>query len=175
MDERHHLTFDTYEEGKLNLDDYLGRVVFYTERPFSPDEFKAFMFAQSQPHPEMISLIRRLKARYRLKTVAVSNEARELTIHRIRQFRLAEFIDVFVSSCFVHFRKPDPDIFRIALDISQASTRESLYLDDRAMFVDVAESLGLRGIHHTAYERTRAGLAAVGLALDNEQGSTDGR
>ena len=29
MNERHHLTFDTYEEGKLSLDDYLNRVVFY--------------------------------------------------------------------------------------------------------------------------------------------------
>ena len=28
MEERHHLTFDTYEEGKLSLDEYLNRVVF---------------------------------------------------------------------------------------------------------------------------------------------------
>lgn len=38
MDERHHLTFDAYEEGKLSLDDYLDRTVFHapglsTERP----------------------------------------------------------------------------------------------------------------------------------------------
>ena len=28
MEARHHLTFDTYEEGKLTLEEYLGRVVF---------------------------------------------------------------------------------------------------------------------------------------------------
>ncbi len=44
MNERHHLTFDTYEEGKLSLDEYLNRVVFYQERTFSKEEFKAFMY-----------------------------------------------------------------------------------------------------------------------------------
>ncbi|MEJ2555063.1 MAG: HAD family phosphatase, partial [Anaerolineae bacterium] len=39
MNERHHLTFDTYEEGKLNLYEYLNRVIFYQERPFSLEEF----------------------------------------------------------------------------------------------------------------------------------------
>ena len=34
MEDRHHLTFDTFEEGKLTLEEYLGRVVFYEERPF---------------------------------------------------------------------------------------------------------------------------------------------
>ena len=32
MDERHHLTFDTYEEGKLSLNEYLDRVVVIAER-----------------------------------------------------------------------------------------------------------------------------------------------
>jgi putative hydrolase of the HAD superfamily len=91
MNERHHLTFDTYEEGKLSLDEYLRRVVFYEKRPFSLEEFRAFMFAQSQPYPDMIALVQDLKSRHRLKVAAVSNEGRELTIHRIRKFELGTF------------------------------------------------------------------------------------
>ncbi|MFN2245418.1 MAG: HAD family phosphatase, partial [Anaerolineae bacterium] len=83
MNERHHLTFDTYEEGKLSLYEYLERVIFYEERPFSLEEFKAFMFEQSQPYREMIDLVCKLKERYRLKIAAVSNEGRELTVYRI--------------------------------------------------------------------------------------------
>jgi len=45
MHERHHLTFDTYEEGKLSLDEYLNRIVFYQERSFTKEAFKAFMYA----------------------------------------------------------------------------------------------------------------------------------
>jgi putative hydrolase of the HAD superfamily len=74
MNRRHHLTFDTYEEGKLSLDEYLNRVVFYQERPFSREEFKAFMYAQSQPYPEMIELMHGLKVQHSLQVAAVSNE-----------------------------------------------------------------------------------------------------
>jgi putative hydrolase of the HAD superfamily len=165
MNERHHLTFDTYEEGKLSLYEYLNRVVFYKERPFSLEEFKAFMFEQSQPHSEMIEMIRSLKSRHHLKIAAVSNEGRELTIYRIEKFNLGEFIDFFISSCFVHFRKPDKDIYRIALDIAQVPPSQVFYIDDRPMFIDVAESLGISGIVHRSYESTKKSLQALGLHL----------
>ena len=163
MNERHHLTFDTYEAGKLSLDTYLDRVVFYEKRPFSPEEFKSFMFAQSQPYEDMIALIKALKARYRLKVAAVSNEGRELTTYRIQTFHLETVIDFFISSCFVHFRKPDEDIYCIALDISQISPDRVVYIEDRAMFVKVAEGLGIRGIHHQDPETTRQALEGLRL------------
>jgi putative hydrolase of the HAD superfamily len=165
MSERHHLTFDTYEEGKLSLYEYLKRVVLYQERPFSLEEFRTFMFAQSQPYPDMIDLIRQLKERYDLKTAAVSNEGRELTIYRIQKFDLSSVIDFFVSSCFVHYRKPDTDMYRIALDIAQVPPNQVVYVEDRLMFVEVAQGLGIRGIQHAGYESTRSALAAFGLSL----------
>jgi putative hydrolase of the HAD superfamily len=165
MDERHHLTFDTYEEGKLSLDEYLNRVVFYQPRPFSRDDFKAFIYAQSQPFQEMIDLVRALKERYHLKVAVVSNEGRELTIYRVQKFELGTFVDFFVSSCFVHFRKPDADIFRIALDIAQVQPSEVIYIEDRPMFVQIAQGLGLHGIRHTSFESTRAALESAGLAV----------
>jgi putative hydrolase of the HAD superfamily len=166
MDERHHLTYDTYEEGKLSLDDYLDRLVFYRKRSFSRDEFKQFMFDQSQPYPDMLDFIPRLKAAHNLKIAVVSNEGWELTVYRIKTFKLGDFVDCFISSCFVHFRKPDPDIYRLALDVIQVPPEQVAYLDDRAMFVEVAHSLGIHGIHHTSYETTRQALAALGLGLD---------
>ena len=163
MDTRHHLTFDTYEIGKVSLDTYLDRVVFYLARDFTRDEFKAFMFEQSQPYPEMIELIRRTKERNRLKLAVVSNEGRELNDYRIRKFGLAEFVDFFVSSCYVHFRKPDTDIFQMAIDMAQTRPEETVYLDDRALFVEVARGMRLHAIHHTGYESTRDALSGMGL------------
>ncbi len=165
MDERHHLTFDTYEEGKLSMDEYLNRVIFNRDRPFTREEFKAFMFSRSVPFPRMIDLVTKLKARYGLKIVAVNNEGRELSFHRIRTFNLGSFIDFFVSSCFVHFRKPDTDIYRMALEMAQASPDQSLYIDDRLLFVEVARGLGLSGIHHRQFEETRNALAGYGLVV----------
>ena len=165
MNERHHLTFDTYEEGKLSLDGYLNRVVFYQARSFSREEFKAFMYAQSQPFPDMIELMRGLKAQYGLEIAAVSNEGRELTVYRVKQFGLGTFIDFFVSSCFVHYRKPDEDMYRIALDIAQVTPQRVVYIDDRPMFVEVAQSLEIRGIIHKNFETTRKTLEGLGLTL----------
>lgn len=165
MDERHHLTFGTYEEGKLSLYDYLYQVVFYKERPFTREEFTTFMFDQSMPFTDMMEFVRRLKVRYNLKIATISNEGRELTIHRINKFELGTFIDIFVSSCFVHFRKPDVDIYRIALDIARVPPSKVIYIDDRAMFVEVAQSLDIHSIHHTGLESTRSALEAFGLSL----------
>jgi putative hydrolase of the HAD superfamily len=166
MEDRHHLTFDTYEEGKLTLEEYLDRVVFYRKRPFTRAQFRRFMFAQSKPYPRMIELIRKLKAKYGLKIVVVSNEGRELNSHRIRKFKLDGFADSFISSCFVHIRKPDADIFRLALDIAQAPARQVVYIENTPMFVQVAESLGIRSILHTDYRSTCAKLASFGLQND---------
>jgi putative hydrolase of the HAD superfamily len=167
LNDRHKMSFDTYEEGKLDLDTYLNQVVFYRERPFSRKEFKEFMFAQSQPKAEMIQLVSGLKKKYDLEVAAISNEGRELTVYRIKKFNLKSFIDFFVSSCFVHFRKPDMDMYRIALDISQAEPKKSIYLDDRLLFVEIAQSLGINGIHHTGIEETRNALKNLGLTLED--------
>ncbi len=163
LNERHHLTFDTYESGKLSLDEYLERIVFYEPRKYTPQEFTQFIMDQTGPLPDMIQLIRDMKSRYNLKTVAVNNEGREINTYRIQKFGLNEFIDTFISSCYVHFRKPDKDIFRLALDVAQVLPAQTIYLDDRAMFVQVAQSLGLHCIHHTDYRLTRQALANFGL------------
>jgi putative hydrolase of the HAD superfamily len=172
MDERHHLTFDIHEEGKLSLDEYLQRVIFYQPRNFSLQEFKDFMFSQSMPFPDMIELVHELKNRYGLKIAAVSNEGRELTVYRIQTFDLGRIIDFFISSCFVHFRKPDHDIYKIAMDIAQVPPEQVVYIDDRPMFVEVAKGLGIRGIHHISYEATREALKAMGASLEHYPANT---
>jgi len=163
MESRHRLTFETHEEGKITFEEYLDLAVFYKKRPFTRAQFRLFMFAQSKPYPEMIELVAQLKARHGLRIAVVSNEARELNEYRIREFKLDSFVDSFISSCFVHVRKPDEEIFRLALDIAHAPARKVLYIDNTPMFVQIAEGLGIRSILHTDYKSTRAKLASFGL------------
>lgn len=165
FESRHNQAFDTYELGKLTIEEYLSRVVFYEKRPFTPAQFRKFMFAQSKPYPEMIELVSKLKARYGLKVAVVSNEAREINSYRIRKFKLDDFVDFFISSCFVHLRKPDADIFRLALDIAQVPAIQVVYIENLMMFVQVAKDLGIRGICHTDYKSTCAKLASFGLEV----------
>ena len=162
-EERHHLTFDTYEVGKITQDEYLDRVVFYKKRSFSRNKFRQFMYDQSKPFPDMLALLSRLKKKYGFKIAVVSNEGRELAEYRIKQFKLNALADFFIVSSFVHFRKPDADIFRIALDTAQVSPQQVIYIEDRAMFVQVAKGLGLHGLRHIDYKTTCEKLGKYGF------------
>ncbi len=165
VNERHHLTYDTFELGKIDLTTYLKRTVFYEKRNFTEKEFKDFMFALSVPFPEMIELVRNIKAENNLRTLVISNESKELNNYRIKKFKLKEIIDGFISSSYVNMRKPDEGIFRMALDISQYAPDEVVYLDDRMMFVEIAVSLGINGIHHIDLESTTTKLKEFGLKI----------
>jgi putative hydrolase of the HAD superfamily len=163
MEERHGLTFEIFEEGKITLDEYLSLVVFHQKRSFTRNQFRRYMFEQSRAFPDMIKLVAQLKLNLGLKIAIVSNEARELNAYRIERFKLEKLADCFISSCFVHIRKPDADIFRLALDIAQVRPARVVFIDNTPMFVQIAESLGIHGILHTDCKSTRTKLSDLGL------------
>ena len=101
----------------------------------------------------------------RLRVVAVSIEGRELAEHRIQRFNLRALFEAFISFCYVHERKPDKDMHRMALNVSQADASGTVSVDDRAMWVEVAESMGIHGIHYVDLEATRSRFAELGLKV----------
>lgn len=163
MENRHQLTFEIFEEGKITLEEYLNLVVFHQKRTFTRNQFRSYMFVQSKAIPEMIEFVAQLKLKMGLKIAIVSNEARELNAYRINKFGLDRLADCFISSCFVHIRKPDAAIFRIALDIAQVQPAETVFIDNTPMFVQIAEGLGIRGVLHTDCESTQSKLSNLGL------------
>jgi putative hydrolase of the HAD superfamily len=170
INERHHLTFDVYEAGKLSLDEYLDRVVFYRERNFSKDDFKTFMFEQTKPIEGSIELFKSIKEHFNLKVIAVNNEARELNLYRIQKFNLDQLFDAYISSCYVHLRKPDVEIFRMACDVANTSPKNILYIDDRIMFVEVANSLEIRGYQFQDVNEARIFLNTINFSeSDNKK------
>jgi putative hydrolase of the HAD superfamily len=72
-------------------------------------------------------------------------------------------MDFFIISSFVRFRKPEEDIFRLALDIAQVRPQQAVYVDDRLLFVEVARGLGIHSIHHEDLEKTCMALEELGL------------
>jgi len=169
MEKRHKIMFVTFEEGKITLEEYLDRVVFYKKRDFSFNEFRNFMFSLTTPYPDMIAFIKKLKVQYELKIVAVSNEARELNAYRIDTFKLNEIFDFYVSSCYAHIRKPEVAIFKMALDMAQVVAEEVVYIDDVQIFTDIATDVGIKSIHHTDWQSTSEALADMGLLVENNK------
>jgi len=166
MEARHHLTFEIFEEGKITLEEYLRMVVFHKKRTFTRNQFRHYMFEQSKAFQETIDFVAQLKMNFGVKIAIVSNEARELNAYRIKKFRLDRLADCFISSCFVHMRKPDLDFFKLSLDIAQVRPEQVAFIDNTPMFVQVAETLGIRGILHTDCESTRSKLSRLGMRVE---------
>ena len=165
MESRHRLNMVKHEEGKLTLSEYLNRVVFYEKRSFTHDQFREFMFRQSTPNGKMMEFIKQLREQYKLKIAVINNEGRILNEYLIKKFQLSQFVDFFISSCFIHYRKPDTDIFRLALDIDQGTGEQAVYIEDLQSFVEVARSLGIKSVRHKNSLSTSEVLATLGLTI----------
>lgn len=161
FEERHTELVPMFEEGKLNLDEYLDRVIFYQPRTFSREEFKQFIFSLSKPKLQSLELARALSAKYFMGTI--NNESRELNEYRIRNFGLAEYFDVFVSSCYVSLRKPDERIYKLALDLSQHAPEECCFIDDRLPNIDSATKAGFAAVLMKEPQQLRRDLQSLGV------------
>ena len=144
---RHQRVAQAFDEGRLNLDDYLKEVIFFRERPFASAPFIRFMESRSRAHPEALRVVEQLTnaGQYRLATI--NNESLHLNRYRIRAFELERYFDTFLSSCFLGIAKPDKAIFREALQITQCSGQECLFVDDREENVATARRCGFWAIH----------------------------
>jgi putative hydrolase of the HAD superfamily len=147
-EDRNALMWDTYEADKLTLDEYLDFVVFHQQRTFSREEFITFMMEQSQPLDGAIAYFKELKKERRLRVIALSNEARELNAYRIKKYKLDELFDFYISSSYVGLRKPDPAMFKMALDTAQAERGQVVYIDDRLTYIEMARKLGIPSLHY---------------------------
>jgi len=156
MDILHDYIFNTYEIGKITLDNYLDTVVFNNPRDFTKEDFKTFMFAQSQELPNMLEWLKQWrKDNPDIRIISINNEPKELNDYRIKKFELHECFDAFISSCEVGMRKPDPGIYNLAMGIAHATSEQCIYFDDRPMLIDAAQKLGIKSYHHKGLPATK--------------------
>jgi putative hydrolase of the HAD superfamily len=147
----------------VGLDEYLRRVVFYKERPFAPDEFKEFMFQQSQACPEPLAFLAELARTRRYLHATLNNESLEINEYRIRTFHLRDYFEVFFSSCYLGVRKPDRGIYALALKITQREPAECVLIDDRGLNLECAKELGMHTIQFRNVAQLRGELAQLGI------------
>jgi putative hydrolase of the HAD superfamily len=158
---RHEMVVSSFERGKISLDEYLDRTVFYRSRSFTREEFRDYMLSLSRPMPDVLAFARNLAASGKYFMGTINNESRELNLHRIKKFGLRDIFRVFVSSCFVGLRKPESGIYRLALEITQINPEECCFIDDRALNLECAAKLGMRTIHMQTLEQLRADLGKL--------------
>jgi putative hydrolase of the HAD superfamily len=161
--DRHDFVADAFERGELDLDTYLQRTVFYRERPFSPSEFAGYMRSRSAPIDGARELVEAIAATGRYLLVTLNNESREMNEHRIEQFDLRSLFSAFLSSCYLGVRKPEPEIYRMAVDIVQRRPEDCVFVDDRELNLECAVLAGIRPVLATGTDSVAAGLRDHGI------------
>jgi putative hydrolase of the HAD superfamily len=163
--DRHDLSFPAFDSGLISLDEYLNRILFYRPRAFMREEFIAFMFAQSKEYPESRAVLDRLARLQKYFIGSINNEPRELNEYRIKEFHLRRDFQVFFSSCYLHTRKPEEMIYRIALEVTQRPAAECVFIDDRPLNLENPRKLGFKTIHYRGAEQLRAELTNWGVEV----------
>jgi len=163
--DRHDLSFPAFDTGQITLNEYLDRTLFYRSRPFTREEFTAFMFAQSKEYGDTRGVLDEVADSGKYFVGAINNEPLELNQYRIEAFHLRRNFLVFFSSCYVRSRKPEETIFRVALEVSQRAPDQCLFIDDRPLNLDSPRRLGMNTIHHQNAEQLRTELGRLGVEV----------
>jgi putative hydrolase of the HAD superfamily len=161
---RHEMLVSSFERGKITLDDYLERTIFYRERSFAIAEFRDYMFTLSEPFPDVLKFAQALSSSNKYFMGTINNESRELNDYRIEKFGLKSIFRVFVSSCFVGLRKPERDIYRLALELTQMPADQYCFIDDRALNLESAAKMGMHTIEMKNADQLRSELEKLGVS-----------
>jgi len=163
--DRHEKVSHAIETNRITLEQYLDRAVFYRPRAFSREEFRAFIFAQSQPHLDSLDLVGELADSGKYFMATLNNEIMELNVYRIAEFGLRRYFPAFFSSCFMGLRKPDEAIYRAVLQITQRAPVECIFIDDREVNLECPRELGMTTILFRDAGRLRGELRQKGVGL----------
>jgi putative hydrolase of the HAD superfamily len=168
FEDRHEAMLNAFEEGRATLDEYLRRTLFYRERPFTIEQFKKFMFDQSRPFPDSLDFLGKLARTRRYSMATLNNESLELNEYRVAKFHLRDYFEVFLSSCYLGLRKPEPTIYRQALRITQCKPAETILIDDRELNLEIAREEGMHAIQFKNVAQLAADLAKFGVSANGQ-------
>ncbi len=165
LEARNAKVYAAWERSEINGNQYLDAAVFYEPRSFSRDEFFAFILAQSKVlEGGALEILKEISASHQYLLGALNNEARETNDFRFGTFGLRRYLKVAFSSCYVGLRKPDPAMYRRALDILGSAPERTLFIDDRQENVDGAQAAGIKAIRFTGAEALGGELEKLGVS-----------
>ncbi len=163
---RHDTVVDPWEKGEIDWNAYADAAVFDEPRPFSRDEFFAFILEQSKVLPNgALGILDELAASKKYMVGCLNNEARETNDYRFATFGLRRYFKVAFSSCYVGLRKPHAEIYCRAIDILGTPPDRILFIDDRQENVDGAFKAGMRGIRFEGEAKLREQLKGLNVSF----------
>ena len=162
FEERHPSPYDAWESDAITAEAYLDATVFYEPRSFTRDEFIDAMKAESKPLADnALGVLRDVAASGKWMVGLLNNESRLLHEYRMAKYELLQYLDVQLSSCYLGLRKPNPAIYRRAVDILGRPAKRILFIDDRANNTAAAAAAGMTAIQFLDEDKLRRDLSSL--------------
>ena len=165
---RHNEIFPDFEKGNVSLNKYVEEVIFYKKRNFNREDFINFIKSRTKPYESSIQILEKLSKDKKYLLAAINNESYELNLFRINQFKLYKYFTSFFSSGFLNTRKPEPRIYKIALNVLHKTPSECLFIDDRIENIEEAQKQGIKTIHLTDVKNLHNLLPEKGILFNSK-------
>jgi putative hydrolase of the HAD superfamily len=137
------------------------RLGFHT--PEAIRDFVQVLFRDAKTDQQMADLVRRLRGRYRMGLLSNASDILPQVLRE--RYGLDGLFDVEVISALVGLAKPDPAIYRLALERLGTAPEATIFVDDYEPNVAAAAELGIRAIHFVGYEALILALQKQALLL----------
>jgi epoxide hydrolase-like predicted phosphatase len=129
----------------------LGKEVF--------DEARKEFWAGDMLDEELIAYLRGLQPRY--KTALLSNAWDDMRATILRNWNISDAFNEMIISAEVGIAKPDPRIYRIAVDRLGVLPGEAVFVDDFIENIESAKAFGLKTVHFQGSQRMYTDLEMI--------------
>ena len=139
-----------YESGELSSDEFFEKIKQKCDLTMTKEGFvKAYTDIFNTIHTTF-DLMKKLKPRY--KIALLSNTSHWDFEHGIKQCGMFHLFDVVTISFEVGAMKPEEKIYLDALDKLKLKPQECVFIDDVKENVEVANKIGINGIHYSSHD-----------------------
>ncbi len=144
--------------------------VLHKSTLFSPEDFlidheslTEEEFRNHYIHDDVMEIVKQLK-NIQMPLAVLSNTVAEHALYLTQKGIYDEF-DELIFSYQVNKRKPDPEIYLLALEKVEAAPHETFYVDDLQVNIDAANALGMHGILFTNAKDLEKELKKIGALV----------
>jgi putative hydrolase of the HAD superfamily len=152
-----------FELGRLHASAYYQGLVDRLGVSWTYEQFVHMWNSIFTEDPGVTQLMRRLRPRHRL-TALTNTNALHLA-HLRASLPSMSLLHDWVASCEVGLRKPDPAIYRLALERAGVEPQQAIYIDDRPELVEAGQRAGLSAIRFEHSRQLEQALRALGLVF----------
>ena len=141
-------TWRQLSSGQITEDEYASRIADKLGMPDveAGQRFMEEFMAEDRFYPAVAEAVRALRERYQVALLSNAGPDQVEWARGRYGFDIDAEFDVYVNSAHVEMRKPNADIFRLALERLGVEPQHAVFLDDMVYNVDAAREIGIHTV-----------------------------